>query len=443
MTRRSRLRRGAVLTGAAVVAAFAAVVGTFGVQAAGASDRFDAARAQLHVDLSRAAGVGYTEQELAPVLDRARQLETSPAPVWVGNQPAFYEGLSDQMARLDRSLQGVESTALAGIRGHAQGALQQAQVQVAAAGAVGADPGDLAPLVAKLAAARQDEAGAIWPRDYASVVSQAQTVISGAQALAKAQEAQIAVIEAEARQLLAQDGGDLARVRAAGHAALVAGRNDASIAAYMRFTDYQRPYNSLEHFGSLLASADPNQAAVGAAGIIHYGQLIHSQLLADLPAKTIVVSYTAQQLRAYQGSKLALTTPVTTGRPQLPTDIGKMSVLSKSSPWKMVSPWPKSSPWYYPPTVVQMVLWFTDTGEGIHDAYWEWASQYGPGSQYGPAASHGCIHVPYQAETFLFSWAPVGTPVVVYPGDGTTVANQLSQITVDAQGNPLTGPKGV
>ncbi|MGH7776056.1 MAG: L,D-transpeptidase [Candidatus Dormibacterales bacterium] len=442
MTKPGRWRRAALLATSALLAAAAVVVGTFGAQASNASTSFDGARQRLQADLNQAAGVGYTQQELAPIVGRARSLEGTQAPVWVGDQPAFYLDLSTQMARLDQGLRGVEGSALVNVRGRAEGALQQAGVQVAAAGAVGAYPADLAPLESRLAGARADEAGAIWPSNYLSVISEASAIISGAEALAKAQEAQIAVIEAAGQQLLVQDGGSVVKVRAAGRAALAAARNDASLAAYMRFNDYQRSYSSLEHFATLLTAADPNQVAVGAAGVIHYAKDLHARFLADLPAKTIVVSHDAQQLWAYQGGKLLLTTPVTTGRPQLPTDMGRMSVLFKSSPWKMVSPWPRSSPWYYPPTVVQMVLWFTDTGEGLHDAYWEWSSQYGRGSEFGPAASHGCIHVPYQQEVSLFNWASVGTPVVVYPGDGSPVASQLSQITVDANGNPLTGPKG-
>jgi lipoprotein-anchoring transpeptidase ErfK/SrfK len=135
-------------------------------------------------------------------------------------------------------------------------------------------------------------------------------------------------------------------------------------------------------------------------------------------------------------------TPVTTGKPTLATDTGAMKVLSKESPWKMHSPWPRGSPNWYPDTLVHQVVWFTNTGEGLHDASWEPASDYGKGSQLGRSASHGCVHVPNAAEDFLYNWAAVGTPVIVYPGDGTAVADQLKQSTVDANGQPLTGPKG-
>jgi len=111
--------------------------------------------------------------------------------------------------------------------------------------------------------------------------------------------------------------------------------------------------------------------------------------------------------------------------------------VKKSSPWTMQSPWPKGSPYWYPDTKVQMVLWFTNTGEGIHDADWEPASAYGPGSPSGPFASHGCVHTPSSVMASLFGWAPLGTPIVVIPGDGTPVAAQRAQQSVDALGRPL------
>jgi hypothetical protein len=37
-------------------------------------------------------------------------------------------------------------------------------------------------------------------------------------------------------------------------------------------------------------------------------------------------------------------------------------------------------------------------------------------------------------------WADVGMPVIVYPGDGSSVANQLSKITTDDNGVPNSAP---
>jgi hypothetical protein len=40
----------------------------------------------------------------------------------------------------------------------------------------------------------------------------------------------------------------------------------------------------------------------------------------------------------------------------------------------------------------------------------------------------------------MYGWADLGTPVDIYPGDGTPVAQQLAQMTTDDQGNPLNPP---
>jgi hypothetical protein len=90
---------------------------------------------------------------------------------------------------------------------------------------------------------------------------------------------------------------------------------------------------------------------------------------------------------------------------------------------------------------VEKVVWFTNTGEGLHDGSWQ-PCCWGPGSQYGAYASHGCIHVPIETERFLFNWSSIGTPVIMYPGDGQPLDKQLAQITTDDQGNPFSGPKG-
>jgi lipoprotein-anchoring transpeptidase ErfK/SrfK len=160
------------------------------------------------------------------------------------------------------------------------------------------------------------------------------------------------------------------------------------------------------------------------------------------PSRLIVISLQAQHLTAYDKGKILVDTPVTTGRPELSTDIGLMHVLRTNSPWTMKSPWPKGSPLWYPDTPVTSVAWFTPTGEGIHDASWEPASAYGPGSQNGPYASHGCVHMPSDAQATLFAWVTVGTPVVVIPGDGTAVLEQVARQSVDAEGNPISGIRG-
>jgi lipoprotein-anchoring transpeptidase ErfK/SrfK len=125
--------------------------------------------------------------------------------------------------------------------------------------------------------------------------------------------------------------------------------------------------------------------------------------------KVILISLADQSLAAYQDGATILTTPVTTGRPALPTPTGSFQVLRKSHPWVMRSDFPRWSPYWYPDSPVTYVLWFTNVGHGIHDA--PWRGSYGPGTQAG--GSHGCVNVPFPAEKILFNWADVGTRVVI------------------------------
>jgi len=254
--------------------------------------------------------------------------------------------------------------------------------------------------------------------------------------------AEDAAIRADSNRLAGAVHADPHAVRAAAQVALAAGRNDATIATFFKLRWAGRLSAALERYGAMLTVPEAQQLSLAAAGIQHYAAQLHNGLLHDGPGRMILVSVQAQRLTAYEDGRVVVDTPVTTGRPALATDIGAMQVLRKDAPWTMQSPWPKGSPEWYPDTVVQMVVWFTKNGEGLHDASWQPAATLGPGSQFGPFASHGCIHLPLAAVTTLFDWAPIGTPVVVYPGDGSPVVRQALQQSVDAMGNPVSGIRG-
>jgi len=133
----------------------------------------------------------------------------------------------------------------------------------------------------------------------------------------------------------------------------------------------------------------------------------------DSPDQLIVIHLATQQLVAYDKGCPFLRTPVTTGRPALPTGRGTFRIFYKAPVYHMVSPWPQSSPFYYPPTWVNDAMEFIGDGTFMHSASWQPDSTYGPGSQYGPYASHGCIHVLDGPLQQLYDWARVGATVVV------------------------------
>jgi lipoprotein-anchoring transpeptidase ErfK/SrfK len=124
--------------------------------------------------------------------------------------------------------------------------------------------------------------------------------------------------------------------------------------------------------------------------------------------RVLLISLDQQELTACQDGASIVDTPVTTGRPALPTPPGSYSVFRKNHPWTMRSPWPRSSPYWYPPSRVEYTLWFRP-GYAIHDA--PWRARYGPGTQ--AEGTHGCVNVPRPAMDQLYTWAQVGTPVVV------------------------------
>jgi lipoprotein-anchoring transpeptidase ErfK/SrfK len=138
---------------------------------------------------------------------------------------------------------------------------------------------------------------------------------------------------------------------------------------------------------------------------------VHAQTAS--PAKEIVIQLGAQSLTAYADGVPVLQTPVTTGRAGLRTPTGYDSVFAHYTPYLFISPWGPDSPYWYPPSWVNWAMEFHAGGYFIHDAPWEPSWAFGPGSEDGPYASHGCVHVPYWAMQFLFSWTPNETPVVV------------------------------
>lgn len=168
-------------------------------------------------------------------------------------------------------------------------------------------------------------------------------------------------------------------------------------------------------------------AARDQAALLNVQQMqtqLQQQVTAELAANTcghnvgsgkdIVVSLALQELVAYQDGCVVKATPVTTGRPALPTPPGNYHVFLRTTPWLMRSDWPPGSPYWYPDTWVKWVLEFAQGGYFLHDAYWEPTADYGPGGEFNQsAASHGCIHIPTPFMEWLYGWTPVGTAVQV------------------------------
>jgi hypothetical protein len=307
---------------------------------------------------------------------------------------------------------------------------------------------DVQALQQRLDAVARAQGAAHTLKDYRAADQQATSVARDAAAMVSQVQQENQQIQQAAQQLISQNAGNLAAIQSAGSGAVANANNDASVLEYLVKEIQVKDSDSVmrligrrDKFAGMLGSSDVNQAATGAAAAQMFAGQIHSILTNGMPAKSVIVSFQDQHVWAYEGTKLVMENVVTTGIRGISdfgTDFGPMKVLHKDHPWKFQSPWPKGSPHWYPDTVVQWTAFFTVTGEAFHDASWQPDSTLGPGSQYTQGLqSHGCIHLPADKAQWMYSWADVGMPVIVYPGDGSSVANQLAQITTNDQGIPV------
>ena len=163
------------------------------------------------------------------------------------------------------------------------------------------------------------------------------------------------------------------------------------------------------HLGALGAAVASLEAAVSASLSSHAcGHAVPS-------GKAIVINLTLQEVVFYQDGCALHAAPTTSGRNLERTPTGTFHVFRKVSPVLFTSWAPRSSPYWYQPERANYALEFTVVRAGIylHDAPWEATGAYGPGSQNTGSASHGCVHAPTSVMAWAYTWAPVGTPVIV------------------------------
>lgn len=405
----------------------------------------------LDASLAAARQQGFTDADLAPITSRANAIEKAQEPWWLPGRTGYYDDLTGKIKVLQSQLVTLEQRLVDDARADLTRQAQAARASVTQAQQVNAADVDVQALQQRLDTVARAQGAAHTIKDFRAADQQAQSAAHDAAAVFTTAQAEYQQVQAAAAQLVAQNGGNLAPIQQAGQAAMASANNDGSVIAYLAKEipikgagDVARSTSLLGKYAPMVGSADVNQAAMGTAAVQRYGQALHTALIASLPAKAVIISFQDQHLWSYENGQMIKDTPVTTGIwgvGDFGTDFGPMKVLRKSHPWTMKSPWPKTSPYWYPDTVVQWTTFFTNSGESIHDAAWEPDSMLGPGSQYNLSTrSHGCVHVPYDTAQWMYEWAAVGMPVIVYPGDGSSVANQLSKITTDDSGNPRSYP---
>ena len=404
-----------------------------------ASNGYQSARVQFDRDLQAAQATGYTPDDLMPVTEQLVAVEATAMPLWIGDRPGFYRSQTAAVLDLRKVLSDREQEVIGQARTTAGSDLKAAGDQVAKDAQIGVDAEVLDPLNARLATVGGKLKAATTISAVRAAAGDVKTLTDDAAKAGAAQQAENDAITAAAAVLKTAPGATLDTVRNAGSAQLNDARNYATAAGFLNMENdfngidgLNRSYNRVEKYAGRLSGGDLDSVAFATAAIQRYAKQVHDQFVNGIggPGKAIVVSLADQELWAFEKGKSdpVLDTVVTTGRPALTTDVGPMQVLRKNAPWKMESPWPKESPYYYPPTDVRKVLWFTNTGEGLHDA--SWRSWYGPGSNVGDG-THGCVNMPGSTVDFAYDWAPIGTPVIVIPGDGKPQQQQLAEDTID------------
>lgn len=120
--------------------------------------------------------------------------------------------------------------------------------------------------------------------------------------------------------------------------------------------------------------------------------------------KRIVVNRATQKLIAYDGDTIFMETLISTGLELSPTAAGTFTIYKKTPSRYMQGPLPGFTDEYDLPGV-PWNLYFTNDGAVIHGAYWH--------DSFGSRYSHGCVNLTPEDAQKLYTWAPLGTKVIV------------------------------
>ncbi len=116
--------------------------------------------------------------------------------------------------------------------------------------------------------------------------------------------------------------------------------------------------------------------------------------------KWIDLSLDEQKLRAYEGNKLVMEFPISSGK-WGPTPKGTFNIWLKTRSQSMVGGSPALGTYYNLPNVPDNMFFYQ--GYAIHGAYWH--------NNFGHPMSHGCVNEPLANAHQIFEWAgPVLAP---------------------------------
>ncbi|MDI6777762.1 MAG: L,D-transpeptidase [Patescibacteria group bacterium] len=120
--------------------------------------------------------------------------------------------------------------------------------------------------------------------------------------------------------------------------------------------------------------------------------------------KYIDINLAKQHLSIFEDGKRLGTYRISTGKRGMATPTGNFKVLGKRG-----RAWSNKYKLYMP-----YFMQFTGVGHGIHELP-EWPGGYKEGAAHlGTPVSHGCVRLGVGPAASIYSWAEIGTPVVVH-----------------------------
>ncbi len=127
-------------------------------------------------------------------------------------------------------------------------------------------------------------------------------------------------------------------------------------------------------------------------------QTISLEKATPKPQRWIEVNLAKQRLIAREGETIIYTIPISSGKQKTPTREGTFTVQRKLRTSRMKGK-------DYDISDVPYTMYYSGS-YAIHGAYWR--------NKFGRRASHGCVNLPVTQAKKLYSWAGVGTKIVIH-----------------------------
>lgn len=121
-------------------------------------------------------------------------------------------------------------------------------------------------------------------------------------------------------------------------------------------------------------------------------------------ARSIEVNLSQQKAYLYENGVVVQSYLISSGLPGHDTNTGHFKIYAKLKSQNMGNPDLTKAPNYYTKNVPNVSYFNGD--EALHGAYWH--------HNFGNRMSHGCVNMPLDAAAYVYSWAPIGTPVWVH-----------------------------